>query len=399
VLEWGENVKDIDFFCPDVDVWQAENYISTRGGLPTFKAIRTISGMAGLMEDHLLPARTKAAPIAMLLSQASDLWETEGQGQNAIEPGSVASNVSHEERKALWYALRYAGYRVDLLTENDCDDGLLNNYSVLYVCGQNLERKAALAVRDWVKRGGTIFATAGAARKDEFDAPLSELDGVLGRGKAVTAERYKGPLRARLELLFVKPLDTMTLADGKSIPVLCSREEFAADRKAQVLATYHNGKPALIMNKYGKGRAFYTGALPGQAWVKAAMPVLPQGKGGPHDSPHMTEWQGWDAVAAGVALLPLQSARIVPDVVANHRGVVVNQLESAKSTVLTVVNLALEADGELKDVELRVTGARPIKRAWSCFHAQGSLLKGTDHGAAVIHLPTLGPADVVVLEY
>ena len=66
----------------------------------------------------------------------------------AIEPGSVASNVSQEERKAIWYALRYAGYRVDPLTEKDCADGLLKNYAALYVCGQNLERKAAKIVRD-----------------------------------------------------------------------------------------------------------------------------------------------------------------------------------------------------------------------------------------------------------
>ena len=43
-----------------------------------------------------------------------------------------------EERKALWYALRYAGHRVDILTEKDCadDDGYVYccrlNYWKLY---------------------------------------------------------------------------------------------------------------------------------------------------------------------------------------------------------------------------------------------------------------------------
>jgi len=399
VLEWGQNVKDLDFFSLIPDIWSTENYVAYRGGLPIYKTVRTISGMAGLIEDHLLPARTAPARIAMLLSESSDVWETEGKGQGAVEPGSVASNVSQEERKAIWYVLRYAGHRVDHITEKDCADGLLKNYDVLYVCGQNLERAAARAVKAWVKAGGTVFATAGAARKDEFDAPLTELDEVFGRGKQTGYERYKGALRARLELIHLKPIDELKLADGQSVPVYCSRERFTVGKKAAVLGRYADGQPALIANAFGKGRAFYTGALPGQSWVKAAMPFVPPGKGGKHTAPHMTEWQGWDPVAAAVILDPVQAAKIAPDIVVNHRGVVTGRLQSDASTVITVVNLALEADGALQNIELKVTGTKPVKRAWSCFHRQGSLLKGVQEGAAVIQLPSLGPADVVVLEH
>ena len=399
VLEWGQNVKDLDFFDMKPDIWTTENFIAWRGGLPIRRAIRTLSGMAGLIEDHLTPARTVPARVAMLLSESSDLWETEGKGQGAVEPGSVATNVSQEERKDIWYALRYAGYRVDHITEQDCIDGLLKNYSVLYVCGQNLERKAALAVREWVQAGGTVFATAGAARRDEFDAPLTDLDEVLGRGAATGYERYKGPLRARLELLFVKALDEVRLADGPAYPVYCSREEFAVDAKTRTLATYRNGKPALIAKEFGKGRAYYTGTLPGQSWAKAALPVLPQGKGGPHTAAHMTEWLGWDAVAGDVILTPVKRAGVHPDVAVNRRGVVTNRLASETSTVITLVNLALEADGGLKDVEVRIAGGKPVKRAWSCFHPRGSLLKGVEDGAVVVVLPALGPADVLVLEH
>jgi hypothetical protein len=398
VLEWGQNVKDLDFFCVGPDIWFTENYIAARGGLSMFRMVRTISGMAGLLEDHLLPARPEPARIAMLLSEASDVWETEGKGQGAVQPGSVASNVSQEERKAIWYALRYAGHRVDHITEKDCADGLLNKYSVLYVCGQNLERAAAVAVKEWVKAGGVLFATAGAARKDEFDAPLTDLDEMLGRGKAVSDERYKGPLRARLELLFVKALDEVRLKDGMAFTAYCSREEFAADSKAQVLGTYKDGKPAFIANEFGKSRAYYTGTLPGQAWVKAALPVLPQGKGGPNTAAHMIEWQDWNPVASSVIRTPLQAAGVVPDVAVNQGGVITSRLKSDRSTVITVVNLAFDTKGALKDVVLRVSGGKPVKRAWSCFHSKGNLLKGVDNGVAVVELPTLGPADVVVLE-
>ncbi len=399
VLQWGQNVKDLNFFCVGPDMWFTENYIAYRGGMPMFKAIRTISGMAGLLEDHLLPARAEPARIAMLLSEASDVWETEGKGQGAVKPGSVASNVSQEERKAIWYALRYAGHRVDHITEKDCADGLLKNYSVLYVCGQNLERTAAAAVKEWVQAGGTVFATAGAARKDEFDAPLTELDEVLGRGKALSDERYKGPLRARLELLFVKALDEVRLKDGMSFPAYCSREQFEVATNAQVLARYGDGKPAFIANKVGDGRAYYIGTLPGQTWVKAALPVLPQGKGGPNTAAHMTEWQDWNPVASSVIRAPFRTAGVVPDVAVNQDGVITSRLKSDRSTVITVVNLAFDTKGVLKDVVLRVSGGKPVTRAWSCFHSKGKLLKGIDNGVAVVELPSLGPADVVVLEH
>lgn len=399
VLEWGQNVKDLDFFDISPDIWTTENYIAYRGGEPMRKAIRTISGMAGLIEDHLLPARTEPARIAILLSESSDVWETEGKGQGAVVPDSIATNVSQEERKAIWYALRYAGHRVDFVTESDCAEGLLKNYDVLYVCGQNIESKAADALAGWVKEGGTVFATAGAARKDEFDAPLTKLDEVFGRGKTISYERYKGPLRARIELLHVKPLDEVKLADGKTLPVYCSREQFDPTATVKTLASYKNGKPAFTANSFGKGQAYYTGMLPGQSWVKAALPVLPQGKGGPHTAPNMTEWQGWDASAADVILTPVKNAKIEPDTVASHSGVVVNRLKSDKSTVLTVVNLGLEVNGELKDVELKISGTRPVKRAWSCFNAKGSLVKSTDNGTTVIRLPSLKTADVVILEH
>ena len=79
VMEWGQNVKELDFFSAGPDAFSTENYVASRGGMPVWKAIRTISGMAGLIEDHLLPAKTEPAKIAMLLSESSDVWELNGK--------------------------------------------------------------------------------------------------------------------------------------------------------------------------------------------------------------------------------------------------------------------------------------------------------------------------------
>jgi hypothetical protein len=78
--------------------------------------------------------------------------------------------------------------------------------------------------------------------------------------------------------------------------------------------------------------------------------------------------------------------------------VITNRLKSERSTVITAVNLALEADGELKDVQLRVGGIGRVQRAWSCFYPKGSLITDATDDAVVLQLPTLGPADVIILE-
>jgi hypothetical protein len=398
VMEWGQNVKDLDFFWASPDAFSTENYVTFRGGMPIWKALRTISGMAGLIEEHLLPARTEPARIAMLLSEASDVWELNGRSQGSVVPGSEETNISQEERKALWYALRSAGHRVDFVTEADCAEGLLKNYTALYVCGRNLERRAAGAIRSWVESGGTLFATAGAARKDEFDEPLTELDAVFGRGAATADTRYRGALRARLELLFEKPLDQIKFDDGRTMNALCSREEFSPTPSANVLGNFASGKPAWIANAFGKGRAFYAGTLPGQAWLKPAMPFTPMGKGGTQSSPWMIEPLDFDATAAAMILEPLKHARILPDTQANVRGVAINRLKSPKSTLLTVVNLAQQKDGDLKNVELRIDNLPSARRAWSCFHSTGSLPMRRDGDTLIVTLPSLAATDIVVVE-
>ena len=333
-----------------------------------------------------------------MLSDASDVWEVQGKDQGAVEPGSMATNVSQEERKAIWYVLRNAGYRVNVVTEADCAEGLLQKYSAIYLCGENLDRKAARAIKERVLAGAALFATAGAARKDEFDLPSAELDETLGRGRAIRSQRYRGPLRSRLELPFEKPLDRIKLVDGKTMPVLCSREEFAAGQGVRAFGSYANGNPAFIAKDFGKGRAYCIRHTARPSVSQSGDAGRARGKGRRETSPWLIESLSWDPVAADVVLQAVKAANLRPDVVANHRGIVTNRLKSDKSTVITVVNLAQQADGNLKDVELRISGLKAARRAWSCFHSQGLPLRSEGDGAIVVRLPTLAAADVVVVE-
>ncbi|MBI3923843.1 MAG: beta-galactosidase trimerization domain-containing protein [Armatimonadetes bacterium] len=397
VLLWANNVKDLDFFIASPDAWSTENYVTYRGGLPTFKAIRRLSGMAGLIENDLIPARPDPTPVAMLLSEASDVWELEGLTQWDVKPGSVASNVSQEERKDLWYALRLAGYRVDVVTEEDVVDGLLNQYKAVYLCGRNLRRQCTQVLDRWVENGGLLFATAGAATRNEFDEPMVALDKALGRGVLRTEQRYRGALRAKLELLFEKPLDSVKM-DGSAFDVLCSKESFDPVPGAEVLARFvSDGAPAMTRNRYGKGVAYYIGALPGQAFVRKGLPLVPMGKGGNENNASHFEPVDFDPAARDAILRPLRENDLLPDVEIYHRSVVAGRLSGPSGVVVPVVNLAEQADGRLKDLRVVLKGVsfRPAK-AWSCFFPKGIPIR-QEGETLVLTLPRLQTADVIVI--
>ena len=120
------------------------------------------------------------------------------------------------------------------------------------------------------------------------------------------------------------------------------------------------------------------------------------GKGGIQTSPWMVEPIDYDATATALILDPLQHANVKPDTQASARGVAINRLSSPKSTLLTLVNLAQQKDGDRKNLELRIANVPNARKAWSCFHPNLPLRRDGD--TLVVTLPTLAAADILVLE-
>ena len=419
---WGQGIKDIDWFSAGPDTFHTENYINYRGGIETGRAMRMASGMAGNIEDALMPARTRQARVAILLSETSDIWDVEGVGQGAVEPGSTKTNAFQEERKATWYALRKAGYLVDLLTENDVAEGRLKDYRALYVCGQNLDRRCVEPIKSWVDSGGRLVGTAGAMRKDEYDQPLTALDETLGRTAEVSKrEFYKGPLRVKMELLFVPSLGKVTLNDDAktAFDVFVSREGFAAGKGASVMARFEDKTPALVMHQSGKGVGFYAGTLAGQSYLKPAYPVRPNGKGGPDNNPVHFEPINVDVAAEAFILAPLVVSNIKPDVVTGDRTIVANLLDGPTSTLVTVnrlvnppenwvpgsvgaaspvVNYVMDPTWPTtKNVKLMIAGQKQPSKIYTAMGVKNVTSEVTPAGL-VVTLPELDACDVIVLE-
>jgi hypothetical protein len=62
--------------------------------------------------------------------------------------------------------------------------------------------------------------------------------------------------------------------------VYAYRQEIKPAKGADVLGRFLDGTAAVTMNKFGEGRAVLIGALPGPAYVRPAIPMMPFGRGG-----------------------------------------------------------------------------------------------------------------------
>jgi len=163
--------------------------------------------------------------VALLYSSLSDAWTING-------------NLAYGfDRMHTWIALAHAQMPVDILSEQQVSTGALDSYAVCYLSGPNLTRTAADKLKQWVQRGGTLWLTAGAASRDEFNRPLHVLDELMpaDRGEVVDLQKQ--------------------VSSGRSLALLSARDEVHWDgRKADVLSvkqslTVHAGAATLAMFK------------------------------------------------------------------------------------------------------------------------------------------------------
>ncbi|MBW4028166.1 MAG: cellulase family glycosylhydrolase [Acidobacteria bacterium] len=130
-----------------------------------------------------------------------------------------------------------------------------------------MDESSAKAIRDYVNGGGTVLMTAFSAKVDEhgqwFDTPLpGRLSDVFG-------------LRTSQ---FYKPHETPEFTlDGKTVKGSIRFYEVLEPGTAETVAKFSNlpdHPPALTVNKYGKGRAYYLAAPAQPSFVSAILTTL-----------------------------------------------------------------------------------------------------------------------------
>ena len=288
---WDTKTKAVSETARGVRMWQNFSYGpswgSHEGGPPSrshlwwgkpelWRANAEISREIGAVEDWLLTAKPARADVAILYSSSSDAW-------------TMWTNLaSGFDRMHTWLALAHAQIPTDILSERDVEAGLLT-HKVCYLSGPNLTRAAAMALRAWVESGGTLFLTAGAASRDEFNRPLNTLTPLLPaeRAEAAHLEPYQNSGKF---LSYLNPQDTVTWGEEK-LEVLSMKQSLKprslirenSDRatndpnshesgsEPKILATFQDGQPAVVSGRAGRGRVIVCGFLPALSYIKPAL--------------------------------------------------------------------------------------------------------------------------------
>jgi hypothetical protein len=353
-LALSHGTKIINHFHTEDQVLTTWDYIDAAESPRTLQAIHDVIRDIGAVEDRLYSAMPRQADIAILLSWAADTWDTQDLG-GAGRLYSAEYNVNNDERKALWLALRHAQYPVDLITDKDVAAGKLQDYRVLYVVGAEMLSQAVEALRQWVEGGGTLYATAGGGLLDQYhhrNDALHEVYGILSN----TLERPVRHIRPRNTLPKATPLDTVRIKSAKGfpdieLPALLYRETVEPGT-ATVLGRYAaDNAPAIVLNRFGKGRAVYSGALAGIAYITPAF--TEDSDTLPTDFP--ADRRAW------VAAVP-QLAGITQPVVTSHPLVEAQYMHGENGALLILTNWSPEP---LEELQVSFPGLRDVSRVQS----------------------------------
>ena len=289
----GGGALDIDNFWIAPAENFTENYVAW-GYTDTFRTIHEAIYDSAEVENISVGGTPRPARVAIVLSKATDFNESRltvspAQDQFASRcgnAGAVMQTICRKDQQMLYLALRHAQHGVELITEDDITEGvkgkdILADYDVIYFAGEWVDNHAARKLDAWVKNGGVLYATAGLGHLNQFNQPEPALLATLGL-KSVAVEKNAYQLRPLLELPLVKPIDTITLDDGETIPAVAMKQVLTVDPAsgARVVGKWNDGGAAVTVRDYGKGKAIAVGTLAGHSYFKTGTKPIPFARGG-----------------------------------------------------------------------------------------------------------------------
>jgi hypothetical protein len=272
----------INYFCASpLAVATTENYVATRD-LGMWRAIHDCTHEAGIFEDYVMDGKVRKAKVGLLLSSVDDIM---------TGAHNMTLALHNNERKAIYYALRHAQVPVDFVSEDDVIDGLAAEYRVIYVTQQWLHSKAVTALKAWTEAGGTVVALAGGGFLNEFNQPNPDAAALYGVKTQQLNRDPKfldyilvenKPFLPKQDLPRYKPFATAAWAEGDkavtNVGVIAWKQDMTT-ADGQVVGRFSDGKPAVIEKTHGKGRAVLFGFMPGQEYMRTALPLRPVDRG------------------------------------------------------------------------------------------------------------------------
>lgn len=314
----------------------------------SWAANASITREIGAAEDLLLPAMPAPAQVALVYSTASDVW-------------TVDENFAFGfDRMHTWLALAHAQMPVDVVAERQIERGMLDKYRVCYLSGPNLTRAAAVKLKAWVKAGGKLFLTAGAAMRDEYNRPLDVLDEILPakRDDLTTLQKFQASGRL---LTSLQAKDTVSWKSGKA-EVLSVKQSLTAKPDAESLATFKDGSAAIVR----KDNITVCGFLPALSYIKTALDRRKAAEDAKHP---LTErsYNPWEFPADVRDLILGPAQTVSRSVECSHALVDAVFMPSEKGIVIPLANYTLEPISKLT---LNIATPKKIARIVSAVHGK-----------------------------
>ncbi|MEZ5345436.1 MAG: hypothetical protein R2681_07775 [Pyrinomonadaceae bacterium] len=366
----GQGVKSFNFWSYGPTMVGTENYWSDLRS--QYTGIVKLNRELEKAEDLLYPAKTVSDPVAILYSVSHDIWNNNRKAVFA-------------ERRLLWHGLRHLQIQPDMLREEDLENGRLKDYKVLYIADWNISRKASRAIDLWLKDGGTLYLSAGAATRDEFNEPyqppFSSL--VWSKDAAENIIHQNSSFNERTDLPTLKPITSVSLKfDGKDVilPVVGIKSEM--NPHLDITANFVDGKPAGKTLQYGQGKIY----------AYAFTPMIAYGKLANFQPKTLSE--EWQPESRELIAEPLRAANITPVAKSNIPVVETNFLDGIKGGAIVLANYTYKP---IRSLVVEVKTAKDVCSAESATGADVKVVSKTA-GNLWLNLP-LDWTDIVTFKY
>lgn len=352
--------KSLHFYC------YGPYYAFGDGMIPdnpeTEKTLAKTIRLIAAADPYVYPAQVQPAQVAILWGKSHEIWQQD-----------AAVNT---ERRTMYLACQQAHVPVDMVSEYDLEDGVLKNYKVLYIAESNLTRAALAKVMDWVKAGGTLQLSPGAMACDEYNEPFFGYEDLK-------VEKPAGDYREHYGIPAQNPRGDVTLPATKwwpacKFPILGYKEDTVLH--GDVLASFADGKPAVILKQIGQGRVLSLCFMPGLGYVRTAQPKGTEIITG-YDPAQL------NVLTAGITLAGVQSPLKISELLVEAQ-----LLRGPKADVVVLGNWSGKAT---LPAVVTIKGAASAKKISA---ASGAAVKVTRTGQDAVVSVTLAAAEVLVLQ-
>jgi len=367
----GQGTKSLFFWTFGPTYIGTENYWSDLRS--ECVGIAKVGRMLEKAEPVLDSAQPVRDPVAIVYSVSHDIWHSD----------NAAAFV---EKRLLWHALRHLHVQPDFLREGQIEAGWLKDYKVLFLTDACLTRASSAKIDQWVRDGGVLYMSAGAATRDEFyepHLPAFAAD-VWPADGAARLKMESHAYNERTDLPTLRPLTTARVhlpgaQESFESPVLGGMLPLRSNG-IEPIARFADSSPAGTIVNHGRGKVIALGFLP----------MLAYGQGAGFRPTTLEE--KWPEPPRRLIQFALDVGHVTPIAQCDHPVVETSLLSGSAGSVLLLANYTYQPIQSLV-IDLRLD--HPVRRAVSTEGVDVHLEK-TQTGVR-LRLPLLW-TDAVLLE-